>query len=501
MTPGCKAGRQIAIQIKGLERLDRGTSGAFVAAMTFRSTLAVLLLAAGTALAQPAGPGVPGSKAAEDEVAYAKEIDALFVKGGLTSDQAAQRAPAVSPAVQRKAAELAAAAAQLEAARYAEVPRIGANAQYTRLSFIPPVNLSFGGMGFVIPFPQNQYVLQGQASVAISDYFVRFPKLIEAAKLAEQSTRVNGEATAVNSSEDARLAYYEWVRAKLGVVIARRQLAQVQTTLGQERALADVQRVSRADLLRIESQEAATQQQLDVLTNVAVLREEQLRLLIGAADGEELQIGEDIRGEVSSPEMAQLDTLLKHALQKRLEFQSLDLGIQAKEARVASEKSAMYPRLSAFATADYDRPNQRQFPQKDEFKFTWAAGLQLTWTINDLLQSKALQHQVTAEANQLRADRYQLERATRIELLSAQQSVQVAILNLQTSQKALISAEEGYRVRKELLNAERATAVELVDAQTVLTQARVAALNARIDLRVALAQLAHALGDDVHPTK
>jgi outer membrane protein TolC len=65
----------------------------------------------------------------------------------------------------------------------------------------------------------------------------------------------------------------------------------------------------------------------------------------------------------------------------------------------------------------------------------------------------------------------------------------------------LISAEEGYRVRKELLNAERATAVELVDAQTTLTQARVAALNARIDLRVALSQLAHALGNDVPPTK
>ncbi|HUJ63020.1 MAG TPA: TolC family protein, partial [Kofleriaceae bacterium] len=65
-----------------------------------------------------------------------------------------------------------------------------------------------------------------------------------------------------------------------------------------------------------------------------------------------------------------------------------------------------------------------------------------------------------------------------------------------TSQKGLAAAEESYRVRRELLLAERATAVELVDAQTDLTRARITALNARIDLRVALAQLTHAIGDD-----
>jgi outer membrane protein TolC len=161
----------------------------------------------------------------------------------------------------------------------------------------------------------------------------------------------------------------------------------------------------------------------------------------------------------------------------------------------------MYPHLSAFANTDYDRPNQRVFPQKDEFKFTWLAGVQLTWFLNDYLQSRTAVDRITAETQELVADRDNLVRATRLEVLSAQQSVQVAILALQTSQTALVAAEEGYRVRRELLNAERATAVELVDAQTTLTQARVASINARIDLRVALAQLAHALGDDVHPTK
>src|SRR5262249_31333966 len=102
-------------------------------------------------------------------------------------------------------------------------------------------------------------------------------------------------------------------------------------------------------------------------------------------------------------------------------------------------------------------------------------------------------------ANELRADRENLERGTRIEVLAAQQAVALAQHALATTQKGLAAAEESYRVRRELLNAERATAVELVDAETELTRARIPALhapNAPDALRVARAQLAHALGND-----
>ena len=133
---------------------------------------------------------------------------------------------------------------------------------------------------------------------------------------------------------------------------------------------------------------------------------------------------------------------------------------------------------------------------RDKFTLTWAVGAQLTWTLNDALTSRTTEHRLRAEANELRADRENLEHGTRLEVLAAQQAVALAQRALGTSQKGLAAAEESYRVRKELLNADRATAVELVDAETALTRARIAALNARVDLRVARAQLDHALGND-----
>jgi len=187
---------------------------------------------------------------------------------------------------------------------------------------------------------------------------------------------------------------------------------------------------------------------------------------------------------------------MRVATTKRLEFRAIDFAIKAREKQREAEKANLMPRLSAFATANYANPNPRIFPQKDQFDFTWQAGVQLSWTLNDTLQSRATQRRIAAETNELRADREALLLGTRIEVLSAEQGVRTAQLALATTQKGLAAATEGYRVRRELLNADRATAVELVDSETDLTRARIAALNSRVNLRIAIAALAHALGND-----
>jgi outer membrane protein len=478
---------------------NRGTGSALVGRMTSRLVLALTFFAAAPALAQPApkAPPRPAPPVADDMAAFEKDLDALFVHGGLTADTAASRAGAVSPAVHRKLAELQAAAASTYSVELTRLPIVGGKASYTRLSYLAPLNLG----GFMVPFLQNSTVLEGSIAVPLSDYLRRIPAAIDAAQLAEQAARDSWRSVGLNAAADARVSFYEWVRARLQVLVAQRQLAQVQATLGQVRALAEVQRLSRADLLRVESQAAEAEHTLDQLKQLEVLREEQLRLVIGAPGEEPLAIGEDIRADLHAPPPAGLDELMKRAEQRRLEFRTIDAGIAAKEQQRKSEQSNQYPHLSAFGAVDYADPNPRVFPQADVFKFTWQAGIQISWTLNDTLQSRTTEHRLRAETDELRADRDSLYRGTRVEVLAAEQAVQLAVHALDTSQKGLVAAEEGYRVRKELLNAERATAVELVDSETDLTRARITALNARVDLRVAMSQLAHAIGDDAAPAK
>jgi len=488
----------------------RGTHDAFVRRMTqrFRRSmfLAASLLATSTAIAQPKAPApAPPTKPAAPQAAedtFEKDLDALFSEGGLTAEQAAARSIKSSPTVRRSVADIEVAIAQAEQAELSRVPRIGASFTYTRLSDVDSALVIPGGGSFEFPVFLNTYSADANININLSDYVVRYPKLIAAARLGEEVARVSRRSSEVNAGQDARIAYYEWVRSKLQVLIAQRQLAQVRSTLGQIRALAEAQRVSRADLMRVESNEAVAEQTLTQLTLLQQLREEQLRILIDEPAGTPLSIGEDIRKDLAAPMASPIDDAMKTARQQRLDFKVLDTGIQAKEKQRSAEKASNYPKLTGFASAQYSNPNQRFFGNSDaEFNFSWAAGLQLSWTLNDTLFAKTTDHRLRGETDALRADRESLDRGARVQIIAAQQAIENASKALTTSQKGLAAAEEGYRVRRELLNAERATAVELVDAETDLTRARITALNARVDLRVAITQLQHAVGNDTSSAK
>jgi outer membrane protein TolC len=80
------------------------------------------------------------------------------------------------------------------------------------------------------------------------------------------------------------------------------------------------------------------------------------------------------------------------------------------------------------------------------------------------------------------------------EVLAAAQAVDEAEVALGTTERGLVAAEESFRVRKLLFANGRATTVEVLDAETDLTQARYEAVGARIDRGVARARLARALG-------
>ena len=369
---------------RGLESWHGGCFGR--PHMNLRILLA-LSLVAGTAAAQPAPRPAPRQApkpppVPDDMAAFERDLDALFASGGLTADQAASRAAGASPTVRRRAAEIEAAIAQTESAELARVPVISARASYTRLSHIDLV-----AFGMALPSLDNAYLAEAQLVVPLSDYLLRYPRLIAAARLGADAARIGKRSSEIGAGQDARLAYYEWVRARFQVLIAKRQLVQVQRTLDQVRALAEAQRLSKADLMRVESQDAQAEQVVDQLENLSQLREEQLRLLIGAPAGEPLAVGEDIRANVEAPGSSKLDDLMATAKRQRLEFKSIDTGIQAKESQRAAEKANLLPRLSAFAVADYADPNQRIFPQKNEFRLTWSVGAQVTWALPDVLQS------------------------------------------------------------------------------------------------------------------
>jgi outer membrane protein TolC len=249
-------------------------------------------------------------------------------------------------------------------------------------------------------------------------------------------------------------------------------------------------------VLRVESQVARSEQLVTSSKNLSILTEQQLRTAIHDESAEEYRIGEDIRTPIALEKPANIRQLWAQALSNRPELKALSLAEQARRKQANVEGAAYLPRLDLLATALHANPNPRIFPQEDKFNTTWEAGAQLTWQLHDIPAAAARKEAALARSNVLAFERKATIDRIQIEVVSAEQSLEEAQLAIGTTSRGLRAAEESYRVRRLLFQNGRATSVELLDAETELTRARLDSLNAHIDARVARARLDYALGKD-----
>jgi len=394
----------------------------------------------------------------------------------------------------------------------AYLPRLTLTGRYTRLS--KPESSSAGSIvaapgapaGPIAPgtplvnvpleFPtlQNQYTFQANLTVPLSDYFLRIRDTHGTATERQRAARESTAAAERDAGLDAELAFYAWVRARLGLGVANRALEQARAHLTDVRAAVEVASASKADLLRVESQVAKSELLVESSKKLAHVAETELRLTLGDPEGTHYRLGEDLTQPPAPLPRASERDLWARALAARPEIRALDAAERAASRGAAVERAGAYPRFDLFANAYYANPNPRSFPQRDEFSAFWDAGAQLTWVVSDIPGSSSGASAASARARSIAAERRAAEDGIRAEVTRALADAREADVALRTTDRGLTSARESYRVRRVLFQNGKATSVELIDAETDLTRARLDALNASVSARVARVRLAHALG-------
>jgi outer membrane protein len=440
--------------------------------------------------------------------------DELARPGGLTADEVARRTEAVNPAVRARGAEAAAAVAGVDQARAGYLPRLQGQARRTRLSSLQgatlgnlvvappgtpsgPVPAGTPLLSAPLAFPQlsDQTVLQASLTVPLTDYLLRVRPAKAAAESSARSAAQTEQATVLRTTADARVLYYGWVRARLAARVARLALVQSRQHLDDARVARDAGSASVADVLGVESQVASAELVVTRADNLASYTEEQLRTLMHDDRGS-YQIGEDLRVSPPPLAVAGLPALVDEARHDRAELRAFDEAVAAARQQVVVARAPAFPRLDAVGNVTYADPNPRVFPQEDRYKGTWDAGLVATWTPSDLPATLASVRAAHARVRQLEAQRDEAVDALRLKLTQATQAVAEAATALRTTAGGLVAAEESYRVRRILFQNGKATSVEQTDAELALTRARLEALNAHVDERIARVRLEHALGRD-----
>jgi len=505
------------------------------------------VLGAATALqAQQPAPGappavaVPGGSASafEAKIAPPAHAEQKFVAelqprpGALRADDVARKAEMTSPEVLSKMRAVEAAASKVDQAAINFAPRLQLLARYMRLSRIEypamgnivgaaqagPIFSSCGAAvglpdgqcvatnAASVPFsfaapPVNMTTLQGTIQVPLSDYVFRMSQNYSAQTKSLSAARMQEKAARTRVQRDARVSYYNWIRARGGLSVSEQGLATAQAHLKDVGVAVQVGSASKADYMRVESQVAQTELLVERTRNLVALVQEQLRVMMHDQPNASYEIGEDIWTPVAANGPSNIDQLQQEALEKRLEIRALDDTVYSLRETKKVLQAGYLPRVDAFADLIHANPNQRVFPQTQQWKTTWDVGVQLSWTINDTFTSDAQVKELEAKAQEIEAQKNMLRDGIRLEVMQANNALKESMVALDTTSRQLAAAEESYRVRRELFRAGRATSVELTDAETDLMRSRLEALNARVDARIAKTNLEHALGRDVPRVK
>jgi len=476
----------------------------------------LVVLFALPARAQELPPTRPGPPADAREVLSESLPELARVPGGWTADAVGVRARKTSFDVAAKEASLRSAEAKVTAAIVAFFPRLSGLASYTRYQSLAqpslgtllepthavppgPVNLTttpISAIPLTIPIPLDYWVAQATLTVPLSDYVLRLSQEHGAARRRADAARFDKLASEAQAYSDAKIAFYQYAKAvaQRGVLVQSKGVADEHLLDAQN--LFRAGRGSNADALAADANVAAAVLAIDQSSELIGVAEEQLRLATHAPADEPVSIGEDVTGALPH-EAYDVAALQQEAATTRPEILSLASGALAQDRLAASARAAQLPSISAFGEYVYANPSPRVFIPEEKFVGYWDVGVRATWAVNDVFSAAAASSDQKALAASLRAQGARVRDAVFLEVTQAVLAMRTADSSLVSSDAQLRSAEEAYRGRRELFRFGKGTSVELADAEANLFRARLAAISAGIDQRIARVHIDHATGRDV----
>ncbi len=471
-----------------------------------------------------AAAALPPTPSAEDTFRMAELSD----PDGLSADDAAARAIATAPSLERAQVAVVIAEAGAQQARLGLFPNLEVSGRYTRLSPVtnpdfgvdlggtdpaatqalvdalsdPASQLLWGGLveglsgdGFAFPVLLNSYALRASVSYPVSDLFFTirpsYQAALQAARAQEAQLAVERRTVALQ----AREAYYEVARARATKLIADKALVQAEAQRDQLAVLVRGGTAARVDLLQLEARVAQAQVGVVRARGGVVLAERALQVALHAERDAPVSIGEDFTA-VPEPPAGDVPSYIERAMSARAEVLALQALEEAREEAVRADLGRRYPQLLFQGGLDVANPNQRIVPQRQRFDATWDLSVVLRWSPNEFADARQRVLQARARIEEVRADRRRLEDAVRLEVEQAFETYRAARETLAASTASVRAAEETYRVRRDQLRAGSVVTTDLLDAETALLRARLEGADAAIGLRLALTRLRYAMGDD-----
>ena len=329
---------------------------------------------------------------------------------------------------------------------------------------------------------------------------------IKAARLTKEQALANYQTVLQDTLLDTRSAYYDALLAREQITVHEASVKLLQNELDDQQRRYKAGTVPQFNVLRAEVQLANERPLLIQARNSFRIAKNNLSNLLGY--NLPTDVWEDIPMQFSdkldaSPYSVDLPSAIEEALQKRSELVALRKTEDLQKLNIVNARSGYMPSVQVFAgyswfNAQYAFPPP---PLSMEQNFHgYNLGAQVNWDIFDGLLTRGKVVQARADYDKSKNDFVDETRRIELQVRTAYSDFVEAKEVLDSQKTLLAEAEEALREAQARFDAGTGTQLDVLDAETSLTQARATNVQALHDYDTARARLERAIGQDMIQT-
>jgi outer membrane protein TolC len=382
-------------------------------------------------------------------------------------------------------------------ARAPAIPQISASGSYERINRKAIDAFPFSGTNSPSTIFRNQEQ-PWSAQVEVSQLVYaggRVNAALRAAKLSDQIATLGFQSAVANTILDVRKAFYQILLDTALVNVRQQSVNLLQEQLRDVQSRYDVGSVPRFNVLRAEVElENAKPPLIRAQNDLRLSREALVKLLaIDSAAQTNGFTAITFDGKLVYEHRGwDLPTALQQAIERRPELLQAERQIGVNKANVAVASSGYKPQASVFG--NYGWHDDAFSDDIEQTRDGWTIGASVSWAIFDGMLTRGRVTQARAQLQEANLDYADMRRQVELEVRQAYSDYLQTLELIEAQKKTVEEAEESLRLAEARFRAGTGTQLDVLSAQTALTDARSNEIQALYDYNVAIATLERVSG-------
>ena len=330
----------------------------------------------------------------------------------------------------------------------------------------------------------------------------RMKTALKEAQLTREQALAQYQAVVADTILDVQLAYYDSLLATELIAVQEASVKLLTKELSDTSNRFEAGTVPRFNVLRAEVELANARPRLIRARNLSRIAKNNLANVLGYDVPKD--IWEDIPLQLSGkleaePMKVDLPAAIGQALAQRPELVVLYKGEALRNAQITDAKAGYKPSVQVFG--GYQVRNSAFFDDLSRELHGWNTGIQFSWDLFDGLLTKGRIQQAEALHQRARVDVGDNTRRIEQEVRTAYSIFIEATEVLESQKKVHEQAEEALRLASARYEAGAGTQLDVLSAQTALTDARSTQVQALREYAAARGRLERAIGQNVKQSK